>query len=284
MVSVNKIFLILYFAFSIASAQKLQDLPGDNEELKKQFIFAQELYNNENYFDAITELKRLLFFDKNGEYNYSAKEMIAQCYKQGAKFTDAMIWFTKAEMNVPDTPHLIHIKLEKIKINILRRNISQALAALDSLNKVYPDTNHINYWKGWAYAFADDWHNAEVYFSRTKYGDELRQLSEKTDSDKYNVRFAKIISYFLPGAGQAYTGHYFSGLLSLGWNLLWGYTTVTAFQAERIFDGVMVANFLWLRFYTGNTYNAEQFAIEENQKISNKALDYMQYKYTGEKP
>jgi hypothetical protein len=88
----------------------------------------------------------------------------------------------------------------------------------------------------------------------------------------------------VPGAGQIYTGNYLSGILSLGWNILWGYTTITAFQANRIFDGIMVGDLLWLRFYNGNNQNAEKFAIEKNLEISNNALIYLQNVYTGEKP
>jgi hypothetical protein len=65
---------------------------------------------------------------------------------------------------------------------------------------------------------------------------------------------------------------------------LWGYTTITAFQANRIFDGIMVADLLWLRFYNGNNQNAEKFAIEKNLEISNNALIYLQNVYQGEKP
>lgn len=73
-------------------------------------------------------------------------------------------------------------------------------------------------------------------------------------------------------------------MLSLGWNVLWGYLTIKAFVDERIFDGFVIGNFLWLRFYVGNIQNAETFANEENVKIANKALYYLQYQYEGEKP
>jgi len=88
----------------------------------------------------------------------------------------------------------------------------------------------------------------------------------------------------IPGAGQFYTGEYVSGLLSLGWNVLWGYLTIKSFVDDRIFDGIMVGSLLWLRFYNGNTYNAEKFAEEKNLLISNKALLFLQHGYEGEKP
>jgi hypothetical protein len=88
----------------------------------------------------------------------------------------------------------------------------------------------------------------------------------------------------VPGSGQIYVGEYLSGLLSFGWNVLWGYLTINAFIEERIFDGFAVGNFLWLRFYSGNIHNAGKFADEKNLEITNRALGYLQFRYKGEKP
>ena len=100
----------------------------------------------------------------------------------------------------------------------------------------------------------------------------------------YNVTLAKILSIFIPGTGQFYTGEYISGLISLGWNLLWGFLTVNAFVDDRIFDGVMIGSLLWWRFYTGNLQNAEKFALEKNLNITNDALRYLKKDFSGPKP
>ncbi|HSP87841.1 MAG TPA: hypothetical protein VLN45_06890, partial [Ignavibacteriaceae bacterium] len=144
--------------------------------------------------------------------------------------------------------------------------------------------NEINYWKGWAYIFADDWDKAAEEFSKNPQDKELKELCEQTDKKKYSVAFAKIASVILPGAGQFYTGNYLSGLLSLGWCALWGYIAVDAFIEDRIFDGIAVGNFLWFRFYQGNLQNAEKFAVEKNIQISNESLYYLQHSYDGIKP
>jgi hypothetical protein len=75
-----------------------------------------------------------------------------------------------------------------------------------------------------------------------------------------------------------------SGTLSLGWNILFGYLTINAIVEDRIFDALIIGNFLWLRFYSGNIQNAEKFAVQKNLQISNKALEYLENQYKGEKP
>jgi 2-phospho-L-lactate transferase/gluconeogenesis factor (CofD/UPF0052 family) len=69
--------------------------------------------------------------------------------------------------------------------------------------------------------------------------------------------------------------------LLLGWNALWGYLTVKSFVDD---DGLITGNLLWPRFYNGNLQNADKFVKEENLKITNNALYYLQTGYHGLKP
>ena len=280
------IFVNRYIWFVILFTQLFATTPAQ-DSAEKQFNFARELFTTENYFDAITELKRLLFFDNTNGYKYTANRLIGGSYKQGAKFSDAIRYFTLAEINARNEEELYNSRIDIIRVNILRRTTNRALKLLDSLqadNRFKDKIDDINYWRGWAYIFADDWKSAASSFYKIDSTHELKNLADKIDDELYSVSFAKTISYIIPGAGQIYTGEYISGLLSLGWNVLWGYLTIEAFVDERIFDGIVIANFLWLRFYRGNLQNAEKFAIEKNLKISNKGLEYLQYEYSGRKP
>ena len=256
-------------------------------DFDKQYDFAKQLFADEEYYDAVTELKRLLYFDESEAYNYQANILIGRSYKQGGKFADAVKHFTLAEISAANRNEIYYSRIENVRVNILRRTTKQALDLIISLEddeKFSSKKDELNYWRGWAYMFADDWQNAAFSFGKIDSEHELKLLAEKVEGEKYSVNFAKIMSMIIPGAGQFYTGEYVSGLLSLGWNVLWGYLTIKSFVDDRIFDGIMVGSLLWFRFYNGNTYNAEKFAEEKNLKISNKALLFLQYGYEGEKP
>ena len=275
---VNSTLLIIFIAVIVIMPQ---------DRLEEQLTKAKTLYSREEYFSSITELKRLIFFDTNKKYSYTANELIGECYKQGAKFSDALNYFTRAEIATTIPSEIYNCRINMIKINILRRTTGRALSLIDALEKDPRFTmkkEEINYWKGWAYIFSDEWDKASDQFGRISPESELKRFCDSIDNKKYSVIKAKLLSYFVPGAGQVYTGNYLSGILSLGWNILWGYTTITAFQANRIFDGIMVGDLLWLRFYNGNNQNAEKFAVEKNLEISNNALIYLQNVYTGVKP
>ncbi|MBZ0199439.1 MAG: hypothetical protein K8H86_06200 [Ignavibacteriaceae bacterium] len=256
-------------------------------EPELQYNYAVKLYNSENYFDAITELKRLRFFDDKNEYSNSSNYLIAKSYKAGAKFDDAIRYFTLAEIENTNQERYFNLRIEIVRCNILRRTTDRAMQILSSLenDSAYKSkSNQINYWRGWALMFNDRFDEASKQFANINPNHPLKLFAEGIDDKLYSVPVAKSLSYLIPGAGQFYTGNYFSGTLSFGWNLLWGYLTVNAFIQNRIFDGFMVGNLLWFRFYRGNFQNAEKFALEENVKIINDGFYFLQTGYSGEKP
>jgi len=251
-----------------------------------QFNYAENLYSQENYFDAITEFKRLLFFDESDNYVYSANLYIGLSYKMGGRFSDALQYLALAKLNSSSEEEFFDSSIDIIKVNILRRTTGRAFALLDTLAN---DTSfvhkfeEINYWRGWAYIFSNEWEKAELTFSEIQSTHQLAVLCDSVNNELYNPQLAKYLS-IVPGAGQFYTGEYVSGLISIGWNVLWGYLTIEAFIEDRIFDGVLIGSLLWWRFYSGNIQNAEKFALEKNIKITNSALNYLQNNYVGEKP
>lgn len=276
----NKIFFSLLILFC-------SDFYFCQEYLKEQFSLAQNLYNREKYFDAVTELKRLQFFDREGIYDFESNKLIAECYKAGGKYSEAIRFFSYAEIYAENFDDLFDIKIEIVRANILRRTASNAIKLLNEMEKEdrWSDKiNEINYWRGWAYIFEDKWDIAAFEFAKISPYHELKTLCEETHQKKYSLTFAQVASAILPGTGQFYTGNYLSGLLSLAWCGLWGYTAIDAFVEDRIFDGLAVTNLLFFRFYRGNLQNAARFVREENIRIANESLHYLQHNYKGPRP
>lgn len=284
MIFVNKylekiLFSLIYILLSNCT-------PAQNV-LQNQFEYACNLFNEEKYYDAITEFKRLQLFDLLNQYTFVSNKLIGMSYKQGGKFNEATNYLSKAELNSPNDDSLFIVRIEIIKTNLLRRTIYRAFDLLNELNedvRFSAKKDQITYWKGWAYIFNDDWQKASEEFGKLDYARELIQLCENVSDAQYSPTLAKVLSYILPGAGQFYTGNYISGILSFGWVALWTYISAQAFLADRIFDGLMVADFLAFRFYNGNLQNAEKFAAEHNQEVSNWMLNYLQNNYRGQKP
>lgn len=279
MISASKKILLIFFIF-------VSNIISQNT-LQQQFEYADELIMQENYFDAITELKRLQFFDVENKFSFQSNLLIGKCYKAGAKYDEAIKYFALSEMNSENDHEYFSSKIFKARTNILRRTNKQAERILNELlkdSKFISKEKEIKYWIGWNYIFADEWEKASEIFNENNLDTALANFCNSVEEEKFSVDFAKYSSYIIPGFGQFYTGEYLSGTLSLGWNILFGYLTINTFVEDRIFDGIIIGNFLWLRFYSGNIQNAEKFAIQNNLQISNNALYYLQYQYKGEKP
>ncbi len=273
----NKILLFIIFSISV-SAQT---------DLNSQYELAKSLYDRGEYFDAVTEFKRLAFFDSLNSFGYQSNYFIGSSYKYGGFFDNAILYFRSAQKFAADQNERFGIEIEIVKSNMLRGTFEQGLLLLNELESEVSNTaqlDEINYWKGWIYMLSDRWDVASTHFTRIDPNHPLKKLSDQVAEDKYSVTFAKLISYILPGFGQFYTGEYLSGFMSLGWNILWGYLTINAFSEDRIFDGAAIGGLLWLRFYRGNVQNAEKFAKQKNLEIANKALEYLSKNYQGKKP
>ena len=66
----NKIIFVVLF---MCSQQVI--LVAQNS-FSEQYDYAKKLYEQEKYFDAVTEFKRLLFFAKDNSYDYDANFLI----------------------------------------------------------------------------------------------------------------------------------------------------------------------------------------------------------------
>jgi hypothetical protein len=275
---INKIFLLIILFIPSLLAQN---------SLDQQYQLTNKLIVQEKYFDAITELKRLQFFDKQDVFSYQTNLLIGKSYKAGAKYDEAVKYFTLAEISSKSDEEYFISKVFNARTNILRRTTKQAERILnDLLNdaRYTSKEKEIKYWLGWNYIFSDNWEKAFEIFHKNNLDTSLTVLCKNVQEDLYSVNFAKYSSYIIPGFGQFYTGEYLSGALSLGWNILFGYLTINSVVEERIFDAIVIGNFLWLRFYSGNIQNAEKFAIQKNREISNKALEILQNKSVIERP
>lgn len=274
---VNKIFFLLILSLVNLFPQ---------EYFSEQLRIADSLFASENYFDAITEYKRLLFFDLTNQFTFHSNYQIGLAYKAGAKYPEAIKYFFEAEINAKSSEQVFLCREEQIRVNILRRSTSRAENLINNMmgNSAYINySKRLKYWLGWTFIFSDKWREAADLFSSID-ETELAEICRITDNKLYSVDFAKYSSVIIPGLGQFYTGEYLNGLISLGWNLLSGYLTIKSFADDRIFDGIVTANLLWLRFYRGNFTNAEKFALEKNLSLSNQTLEYLQNNFGGLKP
>ncbi len=254
------------------------------QPLKSQLAFADSLFKSGNYYQAITEYKRYLFFDEDSSAAGYCFSQIAESYKAGGFYEKAENNFREAMKFEKSINAQKTTEVDLIRTMILSRKTNCALNELDTFENKFGDSLIADYWRGWTYLLNNQPELASFYFNESLAGKEISERLNKIISDEYPLFNIKLMSYILPGSGQIYTGHYFSGAVSFAWNALFGYMTVKAFQDRRIVEGLLIGDLLWLRFYKGNIQNAERFAKEKNIKLVNQLIENLQNNYKGKKP
>ena len=150
-------------------------LSAQNDYLQ-QFEYANNLYESELYFEAVTEYKRFLFFDNSNIYDFEANYKIALSYKYGALYDNAINYFNKAERISTTDDDIYECKIQIIRCNILRRTTDNALILLKELEdniKFRSKMDDINYWRGWAHMLSDNWEKAADSFLKIEYSHPL---------------------------------------------------------------------------------------------------------------
>jgi len=272
--------IFLLCAFSLF-AQDAKDL------LRRQYDYARALQTEGKIFDAVTEYERLICFDTLRLYAFDANKNIADCYRRAAQFKNAIRYTGQSIVCAKNQKTMYEQKTELVKLHILNRSFASAANVLHEIEQDPTFTNHskeIHYWRGWMSLFQDDWEMAAREFAFVDSAAALGQFCLQMQEKRCPVTTLKIFSAIIPGSGQMLTGHVWSGLLSLGWNVLWGYLTFDAALANRAGDALLIGDLLWLRFYTGNIENAEKFAVEKNTLLFQDALRYLQDEFKGAKP
>jgi hypothetical protein len=227
-----------------------------------------------------------MFFDSSKAYSYSAQMLIGECYKKGAKYNEASKYFNLAAFSASSSKETYEAIISGVRTDILRNQPGMALLNLGNLTKDTAFSNkrkEIVYWRGWAFMRKGEWENANKQFSM--YGEDsvLIRITKEAYEREYSPVKAKMLSIFLPGTGQMYSGRYLSGLLSLGLVVTGAFFTAKALIAERYFDAIVIGT-LAQRFYMGSINNSVNYAEKENDILYNEVLTFLENKYSGVRP
>lgn len=252
---------------------------------ESQLEYADSLKISGNYFQAVTEYKRLLFFDESRSHKYHANLSIADCYKAGGFLANAGRYYQTAVRESKNPDEAFRASVEYARILILKKRNADAADRLNLLKKSYKKTDQyeeLNFWLGWAYFFDRDIENAGAYFdSAGARGAVIRSYLTRYNDESYNETLAQVLSYIIPGSGQIYTGEYISGMISMAWAAAGLYWSINSFIEERVLDSFFNGYFVFLRFYAGNLQNSKKFAIEKNNILLNSYLKEIENNYKG---
>lgn len=120
---------------------------------------------------------------------------------------------------------------------------------------------------GFAYLLDGQFSNARATFIEYGQYEIAAQIDQYLMSPKKSEGTATLLSLFLPGSGQIYSGNPWLGFRDFFFNLGSGYLFYNALRQQKYVDAVLVFFFLINRFYLGSLHNARKSAMEYNEKM-----------------
>ncbi len=235
---------------------------------EEQLTFANHLFEEGDYYRAITEYKRLLFISSNPSEQRFARQRILSAFKRAGRLEEASAYldnFTNDQFRY----------MEKAKLHLLMNDTGQARQYLKLIES---DTVHILL--GWSYMMDGDWENSQKAFQRIPDDSPLSatanslvtsaEEAEHTIPRKSPV-LSGLLSALIPGAGRFYTERPGDGLFSFLTVAIPAIATYYYWHEERERATVIAASFTAV-FYLGDLYGAVMSAHQYN--------DYQKSRYT----
>jgi tetratricopeptide (TPR) repeat protein len=242
--------------------------------------FADQLYQEQDFYRALSEYQRFLFLFPNDPRVPEAELRIGRCYRREGKFQKAFSHLIRLHNRRAEEPAGREALLEMVKIREEQGRYPEAIYWAKQFIERYPDYGDIDtvYLRlAWLQIDSGKFEEAittlellqpeSTYYPRVR---SLRQaLEQRPETAKKSPAVAGTLSAVLPGSGHLYAGRPGQAASSFLLNALFITGAVLAFQNDSpVLGGILV--FFELGWYTGGIRSAAQAAREENQRQERK--------------
>lgn len=250
----------------------------------KQIQFAEHYFRTEEYFRAIGEYKRFIYFFPDDHRRELAMYKIGLSYFNGKKFQEAIDAFNELLAKFPATNFRTEVRF---RISECFIKLKDYLKAIGRLNDMAVTAENINiadqayYRRGWIYLETSQWEEAENSFrlisKKNLHKYRLATLSHEM-SKKKNLKTksptAAGILAIIPGAGHLYCGRYKDAATAFILNTAMIYAAYEAFDNNLDALGGIIT-FFELGFYSGNIYSAVNCAHKYNRNTNKNFFEYL---------
>lgn len=268
-----------FFLFSIILICTTSGMTKD-----RALDLGEKYFNSGNYYDAINEFKRYIFFNTKNE----DADLSYAYFKMGTAYRNKQEWklaLDALQKSVQTAKSDISRDERRISLAVTQiscKNYSAAkfgLIKLEMYSKYEDLRKKAYFFHGICALYEFSWDEAGTAFEEhfNIYPDE-KLVSKRTKvnavlEDALKAKYkspslAKCLSTFFPGTGQVYCGDWNNGLNALAINISTGYFLINDLLKRRYQDVIFNSLFLFRRFYEGNRYLAKKAAIRYNQHLN----------------
>jgi len=295
-------FIVPLFLFLISSPAKSENLQTEINQInptnpahsyaaqeividpERQFQFAEDYFQNGEYYRAIGEYKRFIYFFPSSDKVELARYKIGLCFLNGEQYLEAIKAFDELIGDYQNTGYALKSYLKISRAYVLLKRYDAALTHIKNVITIAPNQeikDEAYYQGGWVYLEMGLWEKAQKYFeeisvqNRKNYNLKkiIMELDRKLPLKRKNPTTAGLLA-IIPGAGHLYCERKKDALISFLLNGAMIYAAYEAFDHDLDVIGGIIT-FFELGFYSGNIYSAVSSAHKYNRDEKSKFLDYL---------
>jgi len=231
----------------------------DSTQPTKTLSYAISLYQQGEYFRAITEFKRDLYQHPESQLNWSTRLWIIKSYYAGGE-TKQAIYHLEQELQKPVPQPIFHLYLglalfdhhQPYPYSLRAADIKRGVQALE---KVPPSVTNARYIED----FVGDW-------------------KQRDTEPAYSPRLAGGLSAVLPGSGSAYLGRWREASYAFLFTTVFAAAALQTRNANQPGLAALFGGF-GLVFYGGNIYTAVNSAHKTNDQMQAKQFQRLRQKH-----
>ena len=274
-------FLLSIFILSliISAPVKAGNVPSEKEKI---LDFADYLFETKEYYRAITEYTRFIFFFPDDPLVKMARLKIAYAYQKGEQWSDALRLFDALRQDYAAQEIGQEAFFQSAETLRLQKDHQPAIQRYRLFIKNYPEdeqTNTAFFRIGCIQLELQEWLEAAGSFRKVKphsrfflEADHLAEEAKKLPLlPLKKPALAGILSATIPGSGQIYAQRYRDGISAFLVNggFVWG--IAEAFHQDQTSLGAILL-FIELGWYAGNIYSAVNSTKKYNQQKIEKKI------------
>ena len=275
--------LLLLFSAGWALGQEGGGLYLDE---KVQMGLGDHFFHDGDYYRAITEYRRFLFFFPRSLRAEEALWKIASSYFYGKKWDEALSAGDDLLKRFPQSPWAPEALLLQGRAWAEKKEYSQARYFFRRVQEVAPGkpaASEAQWQTALSFLKEERWKEAAGEFRKMDPASKLypraefygRGLDRIDEIPQKSPTGAGILAGLLPGAGHFYTERYRDAAMAFALNgaFIWG--MVEAFERRNYVVGGILT-FFELGWYSGNIYSAVSSAHKYNRRKKQEYLDHLE--------
>jgi len=261
------------------------DIRAADTDPERQFDFAESLFQEGDFFRAITEYKRFIFFYPEDELMEDALFRIGESYFRAGRWEETISSVDNFLNEFPESDLTDAALFLKATAQRNLKRFDEALTSFSQIIKrgVEPYREQAIYQSAMVFVARNDWEKAKSTLSIMPESSPLYPAARTFSAGLERINeipakspvVAGSLAAVLPGAGHVYTERYRDAAIAFLLNGAFIWSAVELFRKEEYVTGGIVT-FFELGWYSGNIYSAASSAHKYNERSKGEYLKELQ--------